>query len=399
MPDQVANLWGEVERLAPPDAAILLSKEDPKVIIQVLKLMRSSFAVKILQGFPADIRNRILPEISDSLSSQLRWENPYLEGTIGSLMDPPVGMYPPDITVQNTVEQLREEIKTSFITYVYVVDVEKKLLGVVAMRELLLANPNQPLHELMIRNPFSLKPDLALDEAIKMVLYRHYPVYPVCDENGRLIGLLRGFTLFEEQIEEISAQPGKMVGVEEEEIFSSPWQQSLKNRHPWLQLNLITAFLAAFVVGYFEETINRVVALAIFLPVLAGQSGNTGCQALAIALRGITLGKLKEKHTLALIGKEAWLGLVNGCLVGAVAGCAMYFVASWQENSASIELGLIVFLAMIASCVISGVSGAMVPLVLKKLVADPATASGIIVTTATDVVSIAFLLGLATIWI
>ena len=397
--ERIASHRVEVERRAPPDAALFLSEEDPQVITQVLKLIRPPLALKILQGFREDLRNKILPEISESLSSQLARSTPYPEGTIGSLMDPPVGLLPPNMTVQSAVDHLREEIKRAFITYVYVVDNEKRLLGVVAMRELLFANPHQYLHELMIRNPFFLNPDLHLDEAIQKVLYRHYPIYPVCDEDERLIGLLRGFTLFEEQIEEMAAQPGKMVGVQEEEVFSSSWQQSLRSRHPWLQLNLVTAFLAAFVVGYFEETVERVVALAIFLPVLAGQSGNTGCQALAISLRGITLGNLEGKHTLALIRKEAWLGFLNGALIGVVAGWAMYIVATFQNHTSSFELGFVVFMAMVMSCIVSGISGAVVPLILKNFGADPATASSIIVTTATDVVSIAFLLGLATIWI
>ena len=396
-PDKVDSLSNEVERRAPPDAAILLRKEDPSVIVQVLKLVRPRFALKILESFPKDLRAQVLPDISHALSSQITRDNPYKHGSIGSLMEPPVGMFHPDLTVQRAVEQLREEMKTAFITYGYVVDAENRLLGVIAMRELLLANPTQRLHELMIRNPFSLHPDLPTEEAVQKVLYRHYPIYPVCDDDGRLVGLLRGFTLFEEQIEEMAATPGKMVGVQEEEIFSSPWQLSLKNRHPWLQVNLLTAFVAATVVGYFEDTIDQVVALAIFLPVLSGQSGNTGCQALAIALRGITLGELKPQHAFALISKEAWLGLLNGTIIGVVAGLAMYGVTTWQGNSSSLGLGIVVFLAMAASCVISGVSGAVVPLVLKKLGADPATASSIIVTTATDVVSIAFLLGLATV--
>lgn len=395
--DHVTNLWSEVERRAPPDAAILLRQENPKIIIQVLKMVRPRYALKILQGFPNDLRSRILPDLSHTLSSQLSRDNPYKPGTVGSLMEPLVGLFKPKMTVRDAVEQLREEIKTSFITYGYVVDEEKRLLGVVAMRELLLAAPNQRLDELMIENPFSLKPDLPKEEAVQKVLYRHYPIYPVCDHDGRLVGLLRGFTLFEEQIEEMAAQPGKMVGVQEEEVFSSHWRLSLRNRHPWLQINLLTAFLAATVVGYFEDTIDQVVALAIFLPVLAGQSGNTGCQALAISLRGITLGELKQKHTFALITKEAWLGFLNGTIIGAVAGLAMYLVTTWQGNSSAFELGLVVFLAMAASCIISGVSGAVVPLVLKRVGADPATASSIIVTTATDVVSIAFLLGLATV--
>jgi magnesium transporter len=398
-PDYVAGVWSEVERRAPPDAAILLCKEDTQVIIQVLKKVRPRFARKILQGFPKDLRNRILPDLSQALSSQLPRDTPYKAGTIGRFMEPPVGLFKPDMSVQQAVEQLREEMKTSFITYGYVVDDENKLLGVVAMRELLLAFPTQRLDALMIENPFSLKPDLPKHEAVQKVLYRHYPIYPVCDDEGRLVGLLRGFTLFEEQIEEMAAQPGKMVGVQEEEVFSSPWKLSLRNRHPWLQVNLLTAFLAATVVGYFEDTIDQVVALAIFLPVLSGQSGNTGCQSLAIALRGMTLGELKSKHTPALITKEAWLGFLNGFIIGAVAGLAMYFVTTWQGNSSAFELGMVVFLAMGVSCMISGVSGAVVPLALKSLGADPATASSIIVTTATDVVSIFFLLGLATVFV
>ena len=397
--EHVAQLWSEVERRAPPDAAILLCNEDTKIIMQVLKKVRPRFALKILQGFPQKLRRKILPDLTQALSAQLKGDTPYKPGTIGSLMEPPVGLFKPDMSVQQTVEQLREEMKTSFITYGYVVDGENKLLGVVAMRELLLANSSQRLDKLMIENPFSLKPDLPMEEAVQKVLYRHYPIYPVCDDEGRLVGLLRGFTLFEEQIEDMAAQPGKMVGVQEEELFSSPWQLSLRNRHPWLQINLLTAFLAALVVGYFEDTIDKIVALAVFLPVLSGQSGNTGCQSLAIALRGITLGELKPKDTTALITKEAWLGLLNGFTIGAIAGLAMYLVTTWQGNSSAFELGVVVFLAMGVSCIISGVSGAVVPLGLKKLGADPATASSIIVTTATDVVSIFFLLGLATVFI
>jgi len=121
---------------------------------------------------------------------------------------------------------------------------------------------------------------------MRATVVRHYPVYPVCEKDGVLVGLLRGQMLFEAQTVELSAQPGSMVGVEREERLATPWLRSLKFRHPWLQLNLFTAFIAAAVVGLFEQTLERIVLLAVFLPVLAGQSGNTGCQALAVALRG-----------------------------------------------------------------------------------------------------------------
>jgi magnesium transporter len=203
--------------------------------------------------------------------------------------------------------------------------------------------------------------------------------------------------MFEEQAYEISAQAGEMVGVDKEERLTTPWQRSLKFRHPWLQLNLLTAFGAAAVVGTFQDTIDRIVILAVFLPVLAGQSGNTGCQALAVALRGMTLGELRAGKERALVIKEAFLGLLNGALVGVSAGVAMFFVARAQDNPNAIVLGAIVFAAMICSCVVSGLSGALIPLTLRKLGADPATASSIFLTTATDVASMGIFLSLATV--
>jgi magnesium transporter len=202
--------------------------------------------------------------------------------------------------------------------------------------------------------------------------------------------------LFEEQAFEISAQAGRMVGVDKEERLGTPWPRSLLFRHPWLQLNLLTAFAAAAVVGVFQQTLDEMVILALFLPVLAGQSGNTGCQALAVTLRGMTLGELKTGAERPLVAKEALLGLLNGSLVGVTAGLGMFVVASAQQNPNAFLLGLIVFLAMIGSCVISGLSGALIPLGLRRLGADPATASSIFLTTATDVASMGLFLTLAT---
>jgi magnesium transporter len=167
-------------------------------------------------------------------------------------------------------------------------------------------------------------------------------------------------------------------------------------RHPWLQLNLLTAFLAAAVVGIFQDTIDRLVILAVFLPVLAGQSGNTGCQALAVTLRGMTIGELKPGAARMLVTKEAGLGFLNGAGVGVFAAAGMYVTAAGQHSQYALMLSIVVFLAMIGSCVASGLSGAMVPLTLKRLGFDPATASSIFLTTATDVVSMGMLLGLAT---
>jgi len=199
-----------------------------------------------------------------------------------------------------------------------------------------------------------------------------------------------------QRLVESSAQPGAMVGVVKDEHAATPWWRSLWLRHRWLQLNLITAFVAAGVIGLFQETIDRLLILTMFLPVLAGQSGNTGSQALAVTLRAVFMGELELGKQKALVMKEALLGLLNGALVGVVAAISMYVVAIVKHMPNALMLSLVVFLAMVGSCVISGACGAVMPLILKKLGADPVIASSIFLTTATNVASMALLLGLAT---
>ncbi len=275
-------------------------------------------------------------------------------------------------------------------------DERGRLVGVLAFRDLLFAGRDQRLDEVMLRDPFSLQPRMPLVDAMRTVVTRHYPAYPVTDEAGVLVGMVRGQALFERQAFDISAQAGSMVGVEKEERVATHWWRSFRFRHPWLQLNLLTAFIAAAVVGVFQNTVDRIVVLAAFLPVLAGQSGNSGCQALAVTLRGLTLGDLRTIPPRRLVIKEAALGFLNGALVGLLAGGGMFFYARSQHTAKPVLLGIIVWLAMTCSCMISGIAGALVPLTLKKMGADPATASSIFLTTATDVASMGLLLGLAT---
>ncbi len=324
----------------------------------------------------------------------------YPEQSIGSMMEPPIAVFPPHTTVGEATELIRELATNRLFTYGYITDAAGVLLGVVTMRDLLLHQKTDKLDDFMLRSPFALQPQMDLMEAMRLTVNKHYPSYPVCTPDGVLVGIVRGSRIFEQQAIEISAQAGSMVGVEKEERAATPFATSLKFRHPWLQFNLLTAFVAAAVVGLFEDTIARITVLAVFLPVLAGQSGNTGCQAMAVALRGMTLGELKPGQGHLSLVKEAALGLANGMLVGLTAGAGMYLYATWQHTAeAPLKLSAIVFLAMTFSCFLSGVSGVMVPLTLKKLGFDPATASSIFLTTATDVASMGFFLGIATLWL
>lgn len=381
----------------PYEAARLLDSWPDHKVVQVLSELPTEQLRAIFGHIPWRRRASLIQALPGELTDPEWLNESYPESTVGRLMNPALATFSPELMVADVITRLRELLTQGFFSYAYVVDARGRLLGVLVMRDLLLAERDAQLADVMIPDPFTLKPDMAVIDAMKVVLDRHYPDYPVCTADGALIGVVRGETLFQAQTIEISAQAGSMVGVDKEERLATPWKESLKLRHPWLQLNLFTAFGAGAVVSVFQGTIDQVVVLAAFLPVLAGQSGNTGCQALAVTLRGMTLGDLNKRDGRRLIAKEAILGLCNGILVGITAAIGMAVLASAQGDERALTLSMVVFLAMVASCMISGIFGGLVPLTLRRIGADPATASGIFVTTVTDVASLALLLGLATI--
>jgi magnesium transporter len=389
------DITGRITGLDNIAAADQLGELDDQAIVDILARISPARAIELLAAFPAK-RRETLSTLALNSGAQWAADAHWPQGTVGRLMDKALAVFAPLTTIQEVIEKLRPVVRQSLITYIFVTDDQSRLLGVIAFRELLFATPEQTLADVMIRNPFSLRPDAKLEDAMREVVTRHYPVYPVCSDDGKLLGLVRGQIMFEQQAFEISAQAGSMVGVEKEERASTPWPRALKFRHPWLQLNLLTAFIAAAVVSCFQDTVNRIVLLAIFLPVLAGQCGNTGSQALAVTIRGMTLGELRSLSAWRLIAKEALLGTMNGFLVGLVAGAGMLFMAHKQHHPHALMLAAITVGAMTLSCFVSGVAGATTPMILKRLGADPATASSIFLSTATDVVSMGVFLSLAT---
>lgn len=393
---EIEQLFPAVAERAPTEAARILSDYPDPFIVEMLELLNPAMAQDVLDRLSESRRQAVLAVAPPETSRQWLRNDTYPEHTVGRLMQPPLAVFPPERTVAEAIEQIRHLSRHAMITYGFVTDPAERLLGVIVLRDMMLARPEQPVREIMLTDPFYLRPEMTLSDAMNAVLARHYPVYPVCDADGRLIGLLRGQMLFEAQAVELSAQPGSMVGVEAEERLTTPWTRSVRLRHPWLQVNLLTGFVAAAVVGLFQETIDRVLVLAVFLPVMISQSTNTGVQTLSVALRGITLGELHSGRERKMIIKETWLGFLNGALTGITAGVGMYIFAKMQGNPMALRLGGIVFLAVTGSCLFSGTAGALVPLVMRRFVSDPVTASSIVLTTITDVVSLAVFLGLAT---
>ena len=396
---EIRELLAKLTARAPHEAAKMLSGYPDGFAVDMLTLVNPAQAQRVLQRLPSERRQHVMAAAPAHIRQQWARNEAYPDNTVGHMMEPPLAVLLPDRTVAAATEELRLLVGRAFITYVFVADKEERLLGVVAMREMLLARAEQTLEEIMVRNPFRLRPEMELVDAMRATMVRHYPVYPVCEEDGTLIGLIRGQMLFEARTVELSLQPGTMVGLEKEERLATAWTRSFRFRHPWLQANLLLGFLAAAVVGLFQGTIDRLVLLAVFLPVVIGQSSNTGVQTLAVALRSMTLGELRAGKEWPLVIKETLLGVLNGALTGVTAAIGMFVFAKVQKSPDAFGLGLVVFLAMTASCLVAGIFGALVPLVLRKIGTDPATASSIVLTTITDVVSLAVFLGLATLMI
>lgn len=393
---ELPELVQSLQSRAPHEAADALLGVPSELAVQALATINPMVSQQILKEIEDQQRCEILAAAPLEKARQWMGNQAYPEDSVGWLMEPPIGIFRPQMSVTETIEGLRRLTRKAVITYGYVTDDQNRLLGVLVMRDLLLARPEQLLSEVMdTRDVFWLEPQMELTQAMRSTVNRHFPVYPVCDPDRRLLGLVRGQNLFEARAIEISAQAGSMVGVEKEERLATPILRSLRFRHPWLQVNLLTCFMAAAVITLFQSTLDRTVLLAAFLPVLAGLSGNTGCQALAVALRGLTLGELRAGEERRLVLKEGLLGLFNGVLVGITAGLAMWGYAAWQGNASAAILGAIVLISMVISCIVSSVAGAWIPLLLRRLGTDPATASSIFLTTATDVFSMGVFLALA----
>ncbi|MCX7305206.1 MAG: magnesium transporter [Hyphomicrobiales bacterium] len=384
--DDIAGLVRAVRARVPLDGAQLLARETPERIAAIFAELPQVFVDHIRAYLPPDLQAKVKGPLG-SLE----------ENTVREMMEPALAVLAQTTTVQQAIDFLRGHETPRLITYLYVTDAAERLTGLIVIRDLLLADPAEPLRDIMLPAPYALTVDMDLAEADRAAIHRHYPVYPVVDADMHVIGIVRGWRLFERQAIEISAQSGQMVGVHKEErLYTGIWT-AFKMRHGWLQVNLLTAFAAGFVVSLFEGTIAQIVTLAAFLPILAGQSGNTGCQALAITLRGITLGDLNHFPVRKLIRKELVLGALNGVLTGAVAGLAMIWSSGGFHSADGPILGLVILLAMTGACMASGLFGVLVPLTLRRLGTDPCTASSIFLTTGTDIAGMGLMLALATI--
>ena len=380
-----------LESLPPERSAQLLSKLAPREAGGFLEEMSPDDAVDVLERLPRREQAELLEQLPREEAQLFQRLITYPPDTAVGIMSPEVVALSKEMTVEEAIERLRraaEEAET--IYYAYVVDREGRLLGVLTMRDLILSPPERRLEELMITDVVKVEATQDVEEVARLFDRYNFLALPVVDSEGRLLGIVTMDDVLDVMQREATEDMHKLVGVAVEEQVFSPIPASLKRRLPWLYINLLTAFVAAGVVALFEGTIARMAALAVFMPIIAGQGGNAGVQTVTVIVRGIALGEIEPGEGGRALAKELALGALHGLLIGAPVAVV---AALWQGDP---WLGLVVGLAMFLNLIIAGIFGAAIPLGLRLLGLDPALSASIFLTTATDVFGFLFLLGLAT---
>jgi magnesium transporter len=317
----------------------------------------------------------------------------YPAGSAGRVMDKRIPSFRGEQPAALTLEQLRQS-KPKDLRQLFIVDAERRLVGIVDIHDLMIAEPTDMLKEIARPASATVSPFDDREEVAQKLRDFQLDSLPVIDIHGRLIGAIRHDALIKTLEEAASVDIQMMVGAGREERALSEPVFAVRKRLPWLQINLATAFLAAAVVGLFESTIAQFTALAVLMPVVAGQSGNSGAQALAVTMRGLALREISTRHWFRVLFKEARVGIINGLAIAATTAAAV-LVWGLVKNTENSGLALVIGIAMVLSMIIAGVAGAVIPIALTRLGQDPAQSSTIVLTTVTDVAGFMSFLGIA----
>jgi magnesium transporter len=378
-----------IEHLAPHAAAAILRQLGPDQTHKLLAAMTPRQAAVVLQHLEEAQREAALAGLPENAARQLRSLIQYPPETAGGLMEPRVASITNDLTVQQAVAGLRKAPRQT-LYYLYVTDRQGKLVGVLNMRDLLLASPRDPIQPMVKSEIVSVPATMDREDVATIMRQRGFFALPVVDNEGLLLGIIKHDQVLDTVQQEAFEDLQKLVGAGGDESALSPVSTVFKRRLPWLYVNLVTAFMAAAVVSLFEDIIARVSALAVLLPVVSGQGGNSGSQTLAVVIRGLALREVLPGAAWRIVVKELLAGLLNGAAVAVVTAAA---VLAWSRSGG---LSLVIGLAMIVNMAAAAVAGAVIPLALKACGRDPAQSSSIFLTTVTDIVGFGSFLGFAT---
>jgi magnesium transporter len=382
-----------LSELGPEGGAALLADRSAEDVARLLHDLPSDDAASIIDNLPEALSTSVLELIEKRPGDEVGELLEYDEQTAGRIMNPKVFALSEDMTASEAITALQASRDVEMVFYLYVVDIRRHLVGVISLRRLLLVPTSTPLKRIMTTDLTSVRTDTDQEEVARLVASYNLLAIPVVDEENKLVGVITVDDVIDVIKDEATEDVYRLAGVAGDDRVFSTARESLRKRVPWLQVNLVTAFIAASVVAMFEGKIQAVPALAVFMPVVAGMGGNAATQTLTVIVRGIALGELTWANTRKALFKEATVGLGNGLACGVVGALVVW---AWKGD---LWLGAILGAAMIINMFVAATAGTLIPLALRALKVDPALASSVFITTLTDVFGFASWLGLGTLFI
>lgn len=390
-----------VTRLQPVDLAEVFGQMDAEDAVDVVQHLDEEALADVLDEMEPDVAADLLGEMEPAEATAVLEQMDeahsvapllaYPEDTAGGIMN----VAPPSLRRYMTVAEAFAFLKEHYhdanqVFHLYVLDRNGRLIGVVSLRALILAEPQQTIEEVMRREVISVRVDMDQEEVAQIFARYDLLALPVVDHDDRLVGLVTVDDVVDVLEEEATEDIYHLAQVSPDAAVFAPVADALRSRLPWLYVNMGTAFLASMVVAFFEDTIAAVAVLAVFMPIVAGQGGNAGNQTMTIIVRSLALGEIDVRSAWRAARHEFVIGLLNGIALGISVGLVAWL---WMGNAV---LGAVIGLAMLGNLIVAALAGVIVPTTLKRLNLDPALASSIFVTTATDVMGFALFLGLAT---
>ncbi|MBR0597887.1 magnesium transporter [Sinanaerobacter chloroacetimidivorans] len=385
------ELMSQIVEQANEDLQIRIIKLlDFQAIVHLFSYMSNDDIADILGNLPIKMRKDLLNLMKVGDFKQLQELLGYEEDSAGGIMTTEYIALSGQLTMLEVLKKIKEiGPRTEVIETIFVLNKRKQLIGTADLRDILSAADGEKLFNIMDDNIISVQPEVDQEEVSLLVSKYDLKAIPVVNRKNSLLGIITVDDIIDVIVEEQTEDMLRLGGVSKEERVDSSLLTSVKKRLPWLFINLGTAFLAAFTVGLFEDVIVQVVALAAAMPIVAGMGGNAGTQTLSVVVRSIALGEVELKKNWKLVFKEIALGIINGGATGIITGIILYM------KYGNPYLGFIIFAAMIGNLLIAGFFGFLIPLLLKRIGIDPALASAIFLTTATDVFGFFLFLGLA----
>ena len=377
------------EYIDPDEAVQVAAPITPRLLADILDKADPDVAADVLRGNPDEQTSRTLEAMTESGDVIPLPE--YADDTAGGLMNPEYLAVSRSLTAVLALDAIRIRARDADVTsYALVVDEDERLVGHAAIVDLALARDDEVVANLVADDMVSVSVDADQEECARIMQRYNVNELPVVDGSGVLRGIIMGDDVLDVLKEEATEDMYRLAGVGHEAVFG-PLSGAVKSRLPWLGVNLATAFLAAMAIGLFETTIGKVVALAVLLPLVTSQGGMGGIQTLTLAVRSMALGELPSTQGMRLVSRELMLGTAHGVLFGLLVGIVAY---AWKGDY---MLGVVLAISMLGNMVIAGMTGAGVPLLLRKAGLDPAVSSAVFITTFTDIMGILLFLGIATV--